>query len=69
MPVKRKRYNRIKLVLYEKEKGNKWLAEKLGVKPETVSKWCTNINQPSIATLYRIAETLNVGVCELLVVA
>ena len=67
MPVKRKRYNRIKLVLYEKEKGNKWLAEKLGVKPETVSKWCTNVNQPSIATLFRIAEVLNVGVSELLV--
>lgn len=67
MPVKGKRYNRIKLVLYEKEKGNKWLAEKLDVKPETVSKWCTNVNQPSIATLFKIAETLNVGVCELLV--
>lgn len=67
MPVKKKRYNRIKLVLYEKEKGNKWLADKLGVKPETVSKWCTNVNQPSIATLFRIAETLEVGVCELLV--
>jgi len=67
MPSKKKRYNRIKLVLYEKEQGNKWLAEKLGVKPETVSKWCTNVNQPSIATLFRIAEVLNVGVCELLV--
>jgi transcriptional regulator with XRE-family HTH domain len=67
MPQKRKRYNRIKLVLYEKEKGNKWLAEKLGVKSETVSKWCTNVNQPSIATLYKIAEVLEVGVCELLV--
>jgi putative transcriptional regulator len=67
MPPKRKRYNRIKLVLYEKEKSNKWLAQLLGVKSETVSKWCTNVNQPSIATLFRIAEILNVGVCELLV--
>ncbi len=67
MPLKRKRYNRIKLVLYEKEKSNKWLAEKLKVKPETVSKWCTNVNQPSIATLFRIAEVLEVSVCELLV--
>jgi transcriptional regulator with XRE-family HTH domain len=66
MASKRKRYNRIKLALYEKEKGNKWLAEQLGVKPETVSKWCTNVNQPSIATLFRIAEVLDVGVCELL---
>ena len=67
MPVKKKRYNRIKLVLYDKEKTNKWLAEQLGVKSVTVSKWCTNDNQPSIATLFRIAEALNVGVCELLV--
>jgi transcriptional regulator with XRE-family HTH domain len=67
MPPKKKRYNRIKLVLYDKEKTNKWLAEQLGVKSVTVSKWCTNDNQPSIATLFRIAEALNVGVCELLV--
>lgn len=66
MPNKKKRYNRIKLVLYEKEQSNKWLAEKLGVKTVTVSKWCTNVNQPTIATLFRIAEVLEVGVCELL---
>lgn len=66
MPSKKKRYNRIKLVLYEKEKSNKWLAQQLGVKSETVSKWCTNVNQPSIATLFRIAEVLDAGVCELL---
>jgi transcriptional regulator with XRE-family HTH domain len=66
MPHKNKRYNRIKLVLYEKEQSNKWLAEKLGVKTVTVSKWCTNVNQPTIATLFRIADALEVGVCELL---
>ena len=66
MPAKRRRYNRIKLVLYEKEKSNKWLAEKLDVKSVTVSKWCTNVNQPSIATLFKIADVLEVGVCELL---
>jgi putative transcriptional regulator len=67
MLSQKKRYNRIKLVLYEKEKSNKWLAEKLKVKSETVSKWCTNVNQPTIATLFRIAEVLGVAVCELLV--
>ena len=67
MPSQKKRYNRIKLVLYEKEKSNKWLAEKLKVKSETVSKWCTNVNQPTIATLFRIADALEVGVCDLLV--
>ena len=66
MATKNIRYNRIKLVLYEKEQSNKWLAEKLGVKTVTVSKWCTNVNQPTIATLFRIADVLEVGVCELL---
>lgn len=67
MPLKRKRYNRIKLVLYEKEKSNGWLADKVGVKPETVSKWCSNVNQPSVATLYVIADALEVSVFDLLV--
>ncbi|HET6255363.1 MAG TPA: helix-turn-helix transcriptional regulator [Puia sp.] len=67
MLAKRRRYNRIKLVLYERERSNKWLAEKLSVKSVTVSKWCTNVNQPSIATLFKIADVLEIGVCELLV--
>ena len=67
MPTKKRKYNKIKLVLYEKEQSNLWLADKLGVKPETVSKWCTNVNQPSLSTLFRISEVLGVGVCELLV--
>ena len=66
MPAKKRRYNRIKLVLYDKEKTNKWLAEQVGVKTVTVSKWCTNDNQPSLATLFRIADVLGVNVCELL---
>jgi putative transcriptional regulator len=66
MPLRRRKYNRIKIVLYEKEKTNKWLAQHLHVKSETVSKWCTNVNQPAIATLFKIAEVLEVPVCELL---
>lgn len=66
MAAPKKRYNRIKLVLYDKDKSNKWLAEELGVKPVTVSKWCTNVNQPPLATLFKIAEVLEVNVCELL---
>ena len=34
--------NRIKVVLVDKRKTNKWLSEQLGVAPTTVSKWCTN---------------------------
>ncbi|WP_287132716.1 helix-turn-helix transcriptional regulator, partial [Bacteroides sp.] len=42
--------NRIKIVLVERKKTNKWLASKLGKDPATVSKWCTNTSQPDIAT-------------------
>ena len=51
--------NRIKAVLAEKRKTNKWLAEQLGKTPATVSKWCTNTSQPDLTTLARIAELLN----------
>ena len=57
--------NRIKVVLVEKKRTNKWLAEQMGVKPSTVSKWCTNSSQPDIETLARISKLLNVGVEEL----
>lgn len=58
--------NRIKMVLAEKKRTNKWLAETLGKDPATVSKWCTNIAQPSLETLIRIAECLEVDVKELI---
>ena len=58
--------NRIKVVLVEKKKTNKWLAEQLGKDPATVSKWCTNTTQPGLETLYQIAKYLDVPVSELL---
>ena len=58
--------NRIKVVLAEKKRTNKWLAETLGKDPATISKWCTNIAQPSLETLIRIADCLEVDVKELI---
>lgn len=58
--------NRIKVVLVENKKTNKWLAEQLEKDPATVSKWCTNTSQPDLATLAKIAELLDVDVKELL---
>jgi transcriptional regulator with XRE-family HTH domain len=52
--------NRIKVVLAEKHRTNKWLAEQLGKNPATVSKWCTNKAQPDLQTLDRIATLLGV---------
>lgn len=57
--------NRIKVILVEKKRSNKWLAEQLGKDPATVSKWCTNTSQPTIETLLKIAEVLEVNYTEL----
>ena len=58
--------NRIKVVLAEKKRTNKWLAEQLGKGQATVSKWCTNTAQPSLEILVEIAKCLEVDVSELL---
>ena len=57
--------NRIKVVLAEKKRTNKWLAEQLGCAPTTVSKWCTNDCQPTMETYLRIANLLDVELTEL----
>lgn len=62
-----KEYNRIKVVLVEKKKTNKQLADHLKIRPGTVSRWCTNDSQPNIAMLFAIAKFLQVKVCSLLV--
>lgn len=59
--------NRLKVVLVEKKKTGKWLAETLGKNEATVSRWCANVSQPSIETLFAIAKVLNVDMKELLV--
>ena len=59
--------NRLKVVLVEKKKTGKWLAEMLEKNEATVSRWCTNESQPSLETLFKIAKVLNVDIKELLV--
>ena len=61
-----KKINRIKVMLAEKEKTNKWLAEQVGKDPATISKCCTNTAQPSLEMLLQIAKVLNVEVKDLL---
>lgn len=58
--------NRLKVVLADKKRTNKWLAEQLGKDPATVSKWCTNKAQPNLETLVQIAKCLEVDIKELL---
>lgn len=59
--------NRIKAVLAEQRRTNKWLAEQLDKDQATVSKWCTNTAQPGLETLMKIAECLDVDMRELIV--
>ncbi|MBX2967500.1 MAG: helix-turn-helix transcriptional regulator [Cyclobacteriaceae bacterium] len=66
MSRKKRIYNRIKAVLAENGKTNIWLAERLEKNKTTVSKWCTNDVQPTMETLFEIADTLDVDVRELL---
>jgi len=58
--------NRIRVVLAELNKKNKWLADKLGKNQATVSQWCNNVRQPSIETLSEIANVLDVDIRRLL---
>ncbi|HCM20981.1 MAG TPA: transcriptional regulator [Porphyromonadaceae bacterium] len=59
--------NRLKVVLAEQKRTGKWLAETLGKNEATVSRWCANVSQPSLETLFAIAKALKVDVRELIV--
>lgn len=54
--------NRIKVMLVEKHKTSRWLAEQMGKSENTISRWCSNKSQPSIAQLQEIAKWLDVDV-------
>lgn len=58
--------NRIKVVLAEKNKTNRWLAAQLQKDESIVSKWCNNVLQPNLVTLMAIADSLEVDVRELI---
>lgn len=58
--------NRIKVTLVEKQKTNRWLAEQMGKSENTISRWCSNKSQPSIAQLQEIANLLDVDIRVLL---
>lgn len=59
--------NRIKVVLVEKKRTSKWLAEQLGKSACSVSKWCQNTVQPDLQTLDKISRLLDVNIKDLLV--
>ncbi len=58
--------NRLKIVLVEKKKTGKWLANQLEKDPSTISKWCSNSSQPSLESLLKIARLLNIDIRNLI---
>lgn len=60
-----KNLNRIKAVLADKQRTNRWLAEQLGRDQATVSKWCTNACKPPIETFMKIAQLLDCSIDDL----
>ena len=58
--------NRLKILLAEKKKTNKWLCEQLGVNPTTVSKWCTNSSQPSLRMVLKMMEVLDADINQII---
>ena len=63
--MENKDLNRLKVILAEKKRTNKWLAEQLGKDPATISKWCTISAQPTLENLLQIAKCLEVDINEL----
>ena len=61
-----KEMNRIKIVLVERHRTGKWLANALGKDPATISKWCTNTSQPQLETMLEIAKLLDCDIKDLL---
>lgn len=50
--------NRLKLVLAENRRTNRWWQNKWENSLATVSKWCTNTLQPNLEILAAIAKPL-----------
>lgn len=65
--TERTEINRIKVVLAEKRRTGKWLAEQMGVTPQRVSTWVAQSVQPSLQTLIEISRHLDVDVRELII--
>ena len=63
-----KKLNRLKLLLVEKEKTGRWLADQLGKDQTTISKWCTNNSQPDVDSLIKISKLLQVDINDILII-
>jgi len=58
--------NRLKAVLKEQGRTQKWFASHMNRTENTISLWTTNKVQPSLEDLYRAARLLDIDVRDLL---
>jgi putative transcriptional regulator len=59
------RYNRLKIVLAEKNMSQKTISEMIKVSQNTISRFCSNTHQPSIQLAFRLAIALDIEFGEL----
>ena len=62
-----KKFNRIKVVLAEKEITQTQLAESIGKSFSTVNAYCANRQQPTLEVLAEIADYLKVSIKDLII--
>jgi transcriptional regulator with XRE-family HTH domain len=60
------RLNRIDEVLSDIERSRKWLSDKTSINYRTVVRYCNNEAQPRLDMLKRIAQVLEVKMCDLI---
>jgi putative transcriptional regulator len=58
--------NQIKKILQEQGRSQVWLANSIGKSYVVVTNYCNNKTQPSILTLRKMAQALDIDVIELL---
>lgn len=61
-----RKINRLKVVLAEKDKTNRWLADQIGYTEGMVSRWVSNVKQPPLDILYNISLLLKVDIRDLI---
>jgi putative transcriptional regulator len=61
-----RKINRLKVVLAEKDKTNRWLAEEIGYTEGMISRWVSNTKQPPLEVLYDISVLLKVDIRDLI---
>lgn len=60
------KYNRIKVILAEKDKSVVWLAEQIQKDRSTINRYVRNERQPTLDILFKIADALEVDVRKLI---